>query len=172
VLEMLGSASAYFYSLASLACAAFNNTPDFRPMRFFNTTPDFRPMLFFNTSTMFIMFVSMGRYLENKAKGRTSAAFIDLMPLAPSMATIYTDAECTQEKKIATELVEVGDTVKVVPGDYIPADGNVIQGSSSVDESAITGEAVAVLKQVGDTLVGGTVNGLRTFDMVVTRAGK
>ncbi|KAJ3761309.1 Cu-transporting P-type ATPase [Lentinula raphanica] len=160
VLVMLGTSSAYFYSLASLACAAFN------------TTPDFRPMLFFDTSTMLIMFVSMGRYLENKAKGRTSAALTDLMALAPSMATIYTDAECTQEKKIATELVEVGDTVKLVPGDKIPADGNVIRGSSSVDESAITGEAVPVLKQVGDTVIGGTVNGLGTFDMVVTRAGK
>ncbi|KAJ3906498.1 Cu-transporting P-type ATPase [Lentinula edodes] len=160
VLVMLGTSSAYFYSLAVLGCAAFN------------PTPDFRPMLFFDTSTMLIMFVSMGRYLENKAKGRTSAALTDLMALAPSMATIYTDAECTQEKKIATELVEVGDTVKLVPGDKIPADGNVIRGSSSVDESAITGEAVPVLKQVGDTVIGGTVNGLGTFDMVVTRAGK
>ncbi|KAJ3891015.1 Cu-transporting P-type ATPase [Lentinula edodes] len=160
VLVMLGTSSAYFYSLAVLGCSAFN------------PTPDFRPMLFFDTSTMLIMFVSMGRYLENKAKGRTSAALTDLMALAPSMATIYTDAECTQEKKIATELVEVGDTVKLVPGDKIPADGNVIRGSSSVDESAITGEAVPVLKQVGDTVIGGTVNGLGTFDMVVTRAGK
>ncbi|KAJ3733432.1 Cu-transporting P-type ATPase [Lentinula guzmanii] len=160
VLVMLGTSSAYFYSLASLTCAAFN------------FTSGFRPMLFFDTSTMLIMFVSMGRYLENKAKGRTSAALTDLMALAPSMATIYTDAECTQEKKIATELVEVGDTVKLVPGDKIPADGNVIRGSSSVDESAITGEAVPVLKQVGDTVIGGTVNGLGTFDMVVTRAGK
>ncbi|KAJ3720536.1 hypothetical protein C8R42DRAFT_722231 [Lentinula raphanica] len=145
VLVMLGTSSAYFYSLASLACAAFN------------TTPDFRPMLFFDTSTMLIMFVSMGRYPENKPKGQTSAALTDLMALAPSMATIYTDAECTQEKKIATELVEVGDTVKLVPGNKIPADGNVIRGSSSVDESAITAEAVPVLKQVGDTVIGGTI---------------
>lgn len=160
VLVTLGTSSAYFYSLFALVFAAFNSTPDFRPM------------LFFDTSTMLIMFVSLGRYLENKAKGRTSAALTDLMALAPSMATIYTDAECTQEKKIATELVEVGDTVKLVPGDKIPADGTVVRGSSSVDESAITGEAVPVLKQAGDTVIGGTVNGLGTFDMIVTRAGK
>lgn len=161
VLVMLGTSAAYFYSVGAMFFALFNDTPGFHPM------------LFFDTSTMLIMFVSLGRYLENKAKGRTSAALTDLMSLAPSMATIYTDAPaCTQEKKVPTELVEVGDTVKLVPGDKIPADGTVLRGSSSVDESAITGEAVPVLKQVGDTVIGGTVNGLGAFDMVVTRAGK
>ncbi|KAF7308567.1 Copper P-type ATPase [Mycena chlorophos] len=161
VLVMLGTSSAYFYSLISLIFAVFN------------TTPDFRPALFFDTSTMLLMFISLGRFLENKAKGKTSAALTDLMALAPSMAIIYTDAPaCTQEKKIPTELVEVGDTLKLVPGDKVPADGTVIKGSSSVDESAITGEPVPVLKQQGDTVIGGTVNGLGTFDMVVTRAGK
>lgn len=161
VLVMLGTSAAYFYSLFTMFYGVFN------------ITTDYHPMLFFDTSTMLIMFVSMGRYLENKAKGRTSAALTDLMALAPSMATIYTDPPaCTQEKKIPTELVEVGDTVKLVPGDKIPADGTVVRGSSSVDESAITGEPVPVLKQKGDTVIGGTVNGLGTFDMVVTRAGK
>ncbi|KAG7093698.1 hypothetical protein E1B28_007353 [Marasmius oreades] len=161
VLVMLGTSAAFVYSLLTMIFGLLN------------PTPDYHPMLFFDTSTMLIMFVSMGRYLENKAKGRTSAALTDLMALAPSMATIYTDPpSCTQEKKIPTELVEVGDTVKVVPGDKIPADGTVARGTSSVDESAITGEAVPVLKQKGDTVIGGTVNGLGTFDMVVTRAGK
>ncbi|KAJ7765481.1 Cu-transporting P-type ATPase [Mycena maculata] len=161
VLVMLGTSAAYFYSLISLIFAMFN------------TTPDYRPALFFDTSTMLLMFVSLGRFLENKAKGKTSAALTDLMALAPSMATIYTDAPaCTQEKKIPTELVEVGDTLKLVPGDKIPADGTVTKGSSSVDESAITGEPVPVLKQAGDSVIGGTVNGLGTFNMVVTRAGK
>ncbi|KII87376.1 hypothetical protein PLICRDRAFT_112806 [Plicaturopsis crispa FD-325 SS-3] len=161
VLVMLGTSAAYFYSLFAMVFATMN------------PAPDFRPFVFFDTSTMLIMFVSLGRYLENKAKGRTSAALTDLMALAPSMATIYTDAPaCTQEKKIATELVQVGDTVKLVPGDKVPADGTVIRGSSSVDESAVTGEPVPVLKQIGDSVIGGTVNGLGTFDMVVTRAGK
>ncbi|KAF7308762.1 Copper P-type ATPase [Mycena kentingensis (nom. inval.)] len=161
VLVMLGTSAAYFYSALVLFLAIFN------------ATPDYRPALFFDTSTMLLMFISLGRYLENRAKGKTSAALTDLMALAPSMATIYTDAPaCTQEKKIPTELVEVGDTLKLVPGDKIPADGTVIKGSSSVDESAITGEPVPVLKQAGDTVIGGTVNGLGTFDMVVTRAGK
>ena len=161
VLIMLGTSAAYFYSIFAMLFAAFN------------TSPDFRPFVFFDTSTMLIMFVSLGRWLENRAKGKTSAALTDLMALTPTMAIIYTDAPaCTQEKRIPTELVQVSDTVKLVPGDKVPADGTVIRGSSSVDESAVTGEPVPVLKQVGDTVIGGTVNGLGTFDMLVTRAGK
>ena len=160
VLVMLGTSAAYFYSLLTLIASALN--PD----------PDMPPFVFFDTSTMLIMFVSLGRYLENSAKGKTSAALTDLMALAPSMAIIYTDGTCSQEKKIPTELLQIGDTVKVVPGDKVPADGTVVRGTSSIDESAITGEPVPVLKQVGDAVIGGTVNGLGAFDMVVTRAGK
>ncbi|KAG8692674.1 hypothetical protein FRC11_003440, partial [Ceratobasidium sp. 423] len=152
--------SAFIYSFLAMFCAVFNSNPDFRPA------------VFFDTSTILITFVSLGRYLENLAKGKTSAALTDLMALAPSMATIYTDPECTVEKKIATELVQVGDTVKIVPGDKIPADGTLVRGSSTVDESAVTDEPVPALKQVGDSVIGGTVNGLGTFDMLVTRAGK
>ncbi len=160
VLVMLGTSAAYFYSLFTLIAAMLN--PD----------PDMPPFVFFDTSTMLIMFVSLGRYLENSAKGKTSAALTDLMALVPSMAIIYTDAACTQEKKIRTELLQIGDTVKVVPGDKVPADGTVVRGTSSIDESAITGEPIPILKQVGDAVIGGTVNGLGAFDMVVTRAGK
>ncbi len=161
VLVMLGTSAAYFYSLFIMIAAIFNSDPEYRPF------------VFFDTSTMLIMFVSLGRLLENKAKGRTSAALTDLMALAPSMATIYTDAPaCTQEKRIPTELVQVGDTVKLVPGDKVPADGTVIKGTSTIDESAVTGEPHPILKQPGDTVIGGTVNGLGTFDMLVTRAGK
>ena len=161
VLIMLGTSAAYFYSLFAMIAGIFNSDPDYRPS------------LFFETSTMLMMFVSLGRYLENRAKGKTSAALTDLMSLTPSMATIYTDApDCTQEKRIATELVQVGDTVKLVPGEKVPADGTVVQGSSTVDESAVTGEPLPITKQIGDAVIGGTINGLGTFDMVVTRAGK
>ena len=161
VLVMLGTSAAYFYSLFTMIAGMFN--PD----------PNYRPSLLFETSTMLMMFVSLGRYLENRAKGKTSAALTDLMSLTPSMATIYTDApDCTQEKRIATELVQIGDTVKLVPGEKVPADGTVVRGSSTVDESAVTGEPLPVTKQIGDPVIGGTINGLGTFDMVVTRAGK
>ncbi|KAG8898370.1 hypothetical protein FRB99_007489 [Tulasnella sp. 403] len=161
VLVVLGTTASYIYSVLVILAAIIKRDPDYH----FAT--------FFDTSTMLITFVSLGRYLENMAKGKTSAALTDLMALAPSMATIYTDApKCTAEKKVATELVQVGDYCKIVPGDKIPADGTVVKGSSTVDESAVTGEPVPCLKQVGDPVIGGTVNGLGTFDMVVTRAGK
>lgn len=163
VLVTIGTSSAYFYSLFAMVSAFCSSSED----------DNFRPAVFYDTSTMLIMFFSLGRYLENKAKGKTSAALTDLMALAPSMATIYTDPPaCTREKRIATELLQPGDIVKLVPGDKVPADGTVLRGSSSIDESAVTGEPVPVTKQIGDNVIGGTVNGLGTFDMTVTRAGK
>ena len=160
VLVVSGTMAAFTYSTVNLFAAPFNKDPDYRPSTFFDT------------STMLISFVSLGRYLESMAKGKTSAALTDLMKLTPSMATIYTNSECTQDKKIGTELVQVGDMLKIVPGDRIPADGSVVKGSSSVDESAVTGEPVPVMKRAGDGVIGGTVNGLGAFDMVVTRAGR
>jgi Cu+-exporting ATPase len=131
---------------------------------------------------MLVTFVSLGRYLENLAKGKTSAALTDLMSLTPSSATIYLEPESIVEgmaeegvaktRKIPTELVQVGDVVLLVPGEKVPADGEVVSGSSSVDESMITGEALPVLKGHGDAVIGGTVNGLGTINVRVTRAGK
>lgn len=145
----------------------------------FSSDLNYHPQTFFDTSTMLITFVSLGRYIENLAKGKTSAALTDLMALTPSSATIFTDPQaegeelkaCSLTRKIPTELVQVGDVVLLVPGEKIPADGSVISGSSSVDESMVTGEALPVPKQVDSQVIGGTVNGLGTITFRVTRAG-
>lgn len=161
VLIVLGTSAAFTYSITAMILAPFSSDPDYHPK------------VFFETSTMLITFITFGRYLENLAKGKTSTALSQLMSLAPSQAIIYTDAPaCTKEKKVPTELVQVGDTVKIVPGDKIPADGTVIRGESSVDESMVTGEVMPVSKTIGESVIGGTVNGSGTFDMNVTRAGK
>ncbi|KAK4703623.1 P-type Cu+ transporter, partial [Phenoliferia sp. Uapishka_3] len=161
VLIVLGTSATFIFSISAMALAMFSDDPSYHPK------------VFFETSTMLITFITFGRYLENLAKGKTSAALSKLMSLSPSQTTIYTDAPaCTKEKKIPTELIQVGDVVKIVPGDKIPADGNVISGESTVDESMVTGEVVPVEKRAGETAIGGTVNGSGTFDMVVTRAGK
>lgn len=160
VLIVFGTTAAFTYSILAMLTAPFSSGDMYHPK------------VFFETSTMLITFITFGRYLENLAKGKTSAALSKLMSLAPSQATIYTDAERTKEKKVPTELIQVGDTVKIVPGDKIPADGTVVTGESTVDESMVTGEVVPVEKRVGDSAIGGTVNGSGTFDMVVTRAGK
>jgi Cu+-exporting ATPase len=161
VLVVLGTSASFLYSITAMLLAPFSEDPLYHPR------------VFFETSTMLITFVTLGRYLENLAKGKTSAALSKLMSLSPSQAIIYTDAPaCTKEKKVPTELVQVGDIVKIVPGDKIPADGNVIRGESSVDESMVTGEVMPVSKTIGESVIGGTVNGSGTFDMRVTRAGK
>ncbi|GAA5968159.1 hypothetical protein JCM11641_003753 [Rhodosporidiobolus odoratus] len=161
VLVVLGTSAAFFYSVAAMISAPFASDPEYHAK------------VFFDTCTMLITFVSLGRYLENVAKGQTSTALSRLMSLAPSQAIIYTDAPtCTKEKKIPTELIQVGDIVKIVPGDKIPADGVVIRGESAVDESMVTGEVVPVAKAIESSVIGGTVNGKGTFDMRVSRAGK
>jgi len=167
VLVVLGTCSAFTYSVATMFFAMFSSDPDYHPQTFFDT------------STMLITFVSLGRYIENLAKGKTSAALTDLMALTPSSATIFTNppeegepldsSSCT--RKVPTELVQVGDVVLLVPGEKIPADGVVISGSTFVDESMVTGEALPVAKQVESQVIGGTVNGLGTITFRVTRAG-
>ncbi|KAL8293123.1 hypothetical protein RQP46_000817 [Phenoliferia psychrophenolica] len=161
VLIVLGTSATFLYSSLAMVCAMLSSDDSYHPK------------VFFETSTMLITFITFGRYLENLAKGKTSAALSKLMSLSPSQTTIYTDAPaCTKEKKIPTELVQVGDVVKIVPGDKIPADGTVLSGESTVDESMVTGEVVPVEKRLGESVIGGTVNGSGTFDMAVTRAGK
>ncbi|KAG8855533.1 hypothetical protein FRB91_002055 [Serendipita sp. 411] len=202
VLVVLGTSAAFIYSSGAMFITLLCGPPPESAMGMRRSMHDegFNgPSVFFDTSTMLITFVSLGRYLENLAKGKTSAALTDLMALAPSMALIYTNrpidsgtlltARSTDEvqhiekeeptvdiesitKKIATELVQVGDILLVQPGAQIPADGTVVKGTSSVDESAITGEPTPCLKVPGDTVIGGTVNSTGAFDMVVTRAGK
>ncbi|KAK0550053.1 Cu(2+)-transporting P-type ATPase [Tilletia horrida] len=166
VLVVLGTTASFAYSVSSMlftffSCHAASNQICKKPITFFDT------------STMLICFVSFGRFLENTAKGKTSEALSKLIQLTPTMATIYSDGpKATQERRIASELVQLGDYVKVLPGDKIVADGNIVRGHSTVDESMVTGEPVPVPKAAGSAVIGGTVNGLGTFDFVVTRAGK
>ncbi|PLW14565.1 hypothetical protein PCANC_15729 [Puccinia coronata f. sp. avenae] len=165
VLVVIGTSSAFLFSLLSLLVAPYLIASRSVPRTY-------RPSIFFDTCTMLITFVSLGRYLENLAKGQTSAALSKLISLCPPSATLYLDPpHCTQERQLPTELIEVGDILKIIPGDKIPADGTVVSGESSIDESMVTGEALPVSKSVGEQVIGGTVNGFGTFNMLVSRAG-
>jgi len=187
VLVVLGTSAAFFFSVAAMAVSVISPTHT-------------RPSTVFDTSTMLITFITLGRYLENRAKGQTSRALSRLMSLAPSMATIYADpiaavkaveewdrspceeksgkpldnaTSCAgEEKVIPTELLQLGDIAILRPGDKIPADGTVTQGQSYVDESMVTGEAMPIMKSTGSLLMAGTVNGAGRLDFRVTRAGK
>ncbi|KAK6833603.1 Cu2+-exporting ATPase [Apiospora arundinis] len=185
VLVVLGTSAAFFFSVMAM-CVSFM------------FPPHSRPSTIFDTSTMLITFITLGRYLENNAKGQTSKALSRLMSLAPSMATIYSDpiaaekaaegwndvqtsgapktpvvdGNAAEEKVIPTELIQVGDVVVIRPGDKIPADGMIVRGETYVDESMVTGEAIPVNKKKGSHLIGGTVNGHGRVDFRVTRAGR
>ncbi|RDW73072.1 p-type ATPase-like protein [Coleophoma cylindrospora] len=186
VLVVLGTSAAFFFSCAAMIVSIL-------------LPPHTRPSTIFDTSSMLITFITLGRYLENNAKGQTSKALSRLMSLAPSMATIYADpiaaekaaegwdlaiasgkepktptqqGNAAEEKVIPTELIQVGDIVILRPGDKIPADGTVTRGETHVDESMVTGEAMPVQKRKGNLLIGGTVNGTGRVDFRVTRAGR
>lgn len=126
------------------------------------------PELYFETAAFLITFVILGKWLEARTKGKTSDAIKKLMGLQAKTARIIRNGETMD---IAIDKVVHGDVVIVRPGEKIPVDGKITKGSSSVDESMITGESLPKEKNVGDMVVGGTVNKSGGFEFVVTRVG-
>ena len=112
--------------------------------------------LYFESSGTILTLITVGKYLESRSKGKTSEAITKLMNLAPKVAILVT--EDGQEKEVPTENLQKGDIFLVKPGSLVPVDGIVLEGNSSVDEAAITGESVPVEKQAGDHVVSATVN--------------
>ena len=129
-------------------------------------TPQF---IFYETALMLAGFLMLGRYLEARAKGRTSTAIKKLVGMQPKTATVVRDGA---EIQIPIEDVEINDIVIVKPGEKIPADGEVVSGESYVDESAITGEPIPVLKDQGKNVVGGTINKNGALKFKAARIGK
>lgn len=125
--------------------------------------------LYFESVAMILTLITVGKYMETRSKGKTSEAISKLMDLAPKTATVLRGGV---EQEIPVEEVVKGDTIIVKPGQRIPVDGKIIEGFSAVDESAITGESIPVEKQVGDTVIGATVNKSGYFRMTATRVGK
>jgi len=111
--------------------------------------------LYFESAGVLVALVSLGKYLETRAKARTSDAIHQLLQLVPEEATLLREERQIQ---VPVEEIEVGDLLLIRPGERIPIDGVVRQGSSTVDESMLTGESIPVEKQVGDKVVGATLN--------------
>lgn len=112
--------------------------------------------LYFESSGTILTLITVGKYLESRSKGKTSEVITKLMNLAPKVAVLVTGDG--QEKEVPTESLQKGDIFLVKPGSLVPVDGIVLEGNSSVDEAAITGESVPVEKQAGDHVVSATVN--------------
>jgi Cu+-exporting ATPase len=126
--------------------------------------------VYFEASAAIVTLILVGQVLELRARGRTSAALRALLGLAPKTARrIRGDG---QDVDVSLEEVQLGDRLRVRPGERVPVDGVVVEGSSSVDESMVTGEPTPVRKQAGDAVVGGTINGTGGLVMRAERVGK
>lgn len=155
VLISLGTSAAYFYSLYNV---------------FFEQVPvGVMKNLYFESAALIITLVLLGKYLEAVAKGKTSEAIKKLMGLKAKTARVVSNGVA---RDIPIEQVEVGDVILVRPGERIPVDGKIIEGSSSLDESMLTGESLPVEKRAGDQVIGGTINRYGTFRFEATRVGK
>ena len=160
-LIVLGTGAAYGYSAAVVILEAL------APSVLANAGIDGK--VFFETSTVIIALVLLGRYLEARARGQTSEAIRRLIELRPTTATALRDGQPTE---MPVEQVAVGDTLLVRPGEYIPVDGEVLEGHSSVDESMLTGESMPVEKAPGSLVYGATLNHRGALYYLATRVGE
>ncbi|WP_407486194.1 heavy metal translocating P-type ATPase [Elizabethkingia anophelis] len=125
--------------------------------------------LYFESVGVILTLVLLGQLMEAKAHSRTNSAIKELIKLSPTEATLV---ENGQDKKISVDDIQLGNILKVKPGDKIPVDGKITEGYSTIDESMITGEPVPVDKKEGDSVTSGTINGNRTFLMEAERVGE
>ena len=156
----LGTGTAYGYSVAVVLLEAF------APSVLANAGID--GTIFFETSTVIIALVLLGRYLEARARGQTSEAIRRLIELRPTTATVLRDG---LEAEISVEQVAVGDLLLVRPGEYVPVDGEVVEGHSFIDESMLTGESMPVEKSLGTLVYGATLNQHGALHYRATRVG-
>ncbi len=154
----IGTSTAYFYSLLNLVSNIAKN----------KTILGEVDNLYFEVAALLITFVLLGKWLESRAKGKTSDAIQKLMGLQAKTARILKNGEAFD---IPIGEVQAGDTVIVRPGEKIPVDGRVTKGLSSVDESMLTGESIPVEKKTGDMVYGATLNGNGSFEFRAEKIG-
>jgi len=158
----MGTGVAWAYSMvAALAPGLF--PPAFR-------NADGTVAIYFEAAAVITVLVLLGQVLELRARERTSGAIRSLLKLAPKTARrLLANGE---EEEVSLDLVQVGDRLRVRPGEKVPVDGAVTDGSSSLDEAMVTGESMPVTKQVGDTVIGGTINQTGALIITATRVGR
>jgi Cu+-exporting ATPase len=151
VLIALGSSTAYVYSVAVLLGLIASEG------------------LYFDSAALILTFITLGNYLEARSKGQAGEAIRQLLEMQADTATLVD--EDGNEREVPVEEIDVGDRMKVRPGEKIPTDGTVVDGSSAVDESMVTGESVPVEKSEGDEVVGSTVNQNGVLVVEATKVG-
>ena len=156
-LVAIGTGSAYTYSLF----------PTVFPRWF--TTQGIAPDVYYEAVVVIITLILLGRLLENNAKGQTSEAIRKLIGLQSKTARVMRDG---RETDIPIADVMLNDIILVRPGEKIPVDGKIVEGNSTIDEAMVTGESLPVKKQVGDEVIGATINKTGSFKFQATRIGK
>ncbi|WP_086445222.1 heavy metal translocating P-type ATPase [Candidatus Enterococcus lemimoniae] len=155
-LVALGTSAAVAYSLYGTAMI-------------FAGDPQFTMALYYESAGVILTLITLGKYFEAVSKGKTSEAIKKLMGLAPKNARVFRNG---QEMEIPVDSVQLDDTIIVRPGEKIPVDGVVIEGSSAIDESMLTGESMPVEKKVGDNVIGASINKNGSFRLKATKVGK
>ncbi len=155
----IGTGAAYLYSVLAVLFPTLI-PEDFRHQG--------RTEVYFEAAAVIITLVLVGQVLELRARRRTGSAIRELLSLAPPTARIVRNGD---EQEVSLDEVQAGDFLRVRPGEKIPVDGTVADGKSSVDESMITGEPLAIQKEPGDSVTGGTVNQTGSFLMEAERVG-
>ncbi|WP_299401380.1 heavy metal translocating P-type ATPase [uncultured Roseobacter sp.] len=154
-LVALGTAAAYLFSLCVLLVP--------------QVLPSTAQAVYFEAAAVIVVFILLGRWLEARAKGRTGAAIKSLLRLRPKTAHVI---RAGRTETVAVEDIVSGDTVVLRPGESVPVDGTITEGSSHVDESMITGEPLPVAKSPGDPVTGGTLNGPGSLTLRATHVGE
>ena len=160
----VGSAAAVVYGIAALYCIGWGlGHGDMALVEHYSMD------LYFESAGMILTLITLGKYLETRSKGKTGQAIARLMDLSPKTATVLRDGT---ETEVPVEQVQVGDMILVRPGGSVPVDGVVVEGASSVDESALTGESIPVDKAPGDTVISASINKSGVLTLRATRVGE
>ena len=160
----VGSGAAFVYGIIAIYVIGYAlNNGDM------HTVMEYRMNLYFESVSMILTLITLGKFFETGSKARTTDAISKLIDLSPKTANVIRDGV---EVNMLTENVQVGDVVVVRPGESIPVDGVIIEGSTSVDESAITGESIPVQKDHGDKLIGATINKNGTVKIKASQVGE
>ena len=157
----LGTSVAFIYSIVAIAA------PQIFPSMFRSKSGDMP--IYFEAAGVIIFLVILGQVLELRARSRTGHAIRALLDFAPASARLVND--CGLESDVGLEAVNVGGRLRVRPGEKIPVDGVILEGTSSIDEAMITGEPLPVEKTTGDEVIGGTLNTTGTFIMAAEHIG-
>ena len=160
----IGSGAAFTYGIIAIYCIGYglgHGDKEFAHSYMIN--------LYFESAAMILALITLGKFLESRAKGKTSQAIEKLIDLSPKTAVVIRDGK---EVTVGVDDVQIGEIVVVKAGQSVPLDGVIVEGNGAIDESAITGESIAVEKNIGDKVIGATINKSGYFKFKVEKVGE